>query len=151
MQGSELITGRKYAWSSAPKSAAEELRKVAYVGPCRRGMARIRWLDGELTGLDEWTATRNLLCEWEERRAVLRDRERQRQLDDLAQQELDSVVEDAISWASSAPRRSAPSSTRSPRSAESRGPSIARAPVGHGRRRPAAPIALIGSTVMRCG
>ena len=97
MQASELGAGRAYVWSLTPKSAADEMRRVKYLGTHRGGKAKVRWLDGDLTGLDEWTPTRHLVCQWKDRAAFLRDRERQLALDALAAKELDRVVEDAIS------------------------------------------------------
>lgn len=58
MQSSELATGRDYAWSPTLKSPRDEMRKVRYLGSHRSGKVKIKWLDGEFEGLDEWTPTR---------------------------------------------------------------------------------------------
>jgi hypothetical protein len=60
-------------------------------------MAKIRWECGDLRGLEEWVSTRQLLCPWGERQALLRDRQRQDGLNKDSDMIFDPVVERAIS------------------------------------------------------
>jgi hypothetical protein len=97
MQSSELVKGKAYAWSESPKQVTPDLVKVKFIGPARSGKARVRWMEGELVDLEEWVPTRQLICAWTERKACLRDRERQAAQDADSYELFDRVVEDAVS------------------------------------------------------
>lgn len=97
MQTSELRPQTKYAWSKRPNAVTPSVAKVKFLGSARKGQARIRWEEGEFTGLDEWVPTRELVCAWRDRKAVFRDREHQARLDEDSESLFDRVVEEAIS------------------------------------------------------
>jgi hypothetical protein len=95
MLAADLVPGRKYAVREQPRRRGPLIR-AAFVGPVRSGKAKVRWLDGEREGLEEWLLTRCLICPWGERREFLRDEERAAALS-TASNEIDDVVEEAIS------------------------------------------------------
>jgi hypothetical protein len=97
MQSADLVPKRSYAWCESPRVTIPSLVRVKFIGPARSGKAKIRWEEGELSGLDDWVSTRQLLCLWKERKACLRDRERQARLDQDSDEAFDRVVENAIS------------------------------------------------------
>lgn len=91
----ELVPGRRYAAREDPRRGGP-LLKVDLTGPARSGKARVRWLEGDREGLDEWIPTRCLICLWGERKAFLRDEQRAAALR-AASDEVDAVVQEAIS------------------------------------------------------
>ena len=97
MQSSELTKGRLYAWCESPLGVSPGFVRVRFRGPARAGKAKILWEEGDLRGLEEWVSTRQLLCPWGERLALLRDRRRQADLERDSDEILDPVVERAIS------------------------------------------------------
>jgi hypothetical protein len=96
MRQSDLEEGKNYALreNAANRSG---LLKVRYVGPARRGRVRVRYSDGNLNGLDEWVRTRSLMCRWADRKAFLRDEEREQKIREVSHRTRDFVVEEAIS------------------------------------------------------
>ena len=97
VQSAELVPQKFYAWCESPRVVTPELVRVKFLGAARAGKAKIRWEEGDLSGLEEWVPTRQLLCAWKERQACLRDRERADALNQEAYELRDPVVEDAIS------------------------------------------------------
>jgi hypothetical protein len=95
MLAADLVPGRKYAVREQPHRRGP-LIKAAFVGAVRSGKAKVRWLDGEREGLEEWLATRALVCPWGQRREFLRDEERAAAIKE-ASKEVDDVEQDAIS------------------------------------------------------
>ena len=100
VEASKLNVGRKYAARETLATRYETVRatplvKVQFVGPVRGRNAKVRWLEGERTDLEEWVPNRYLVCRWGERQRFLRDEERLHALkQDVAG--LDSVVWEAI-------------------------------------------------------
>jgi hypothetical protein len=94
---SGLAAGHDYALRAKPQDPRCELQKVTFLGPGRSGKAKARHRDGDLDGLEEWVATRTLVCPWAERSRFLRDESRQAALREAADRDHDPVVEDAIS------------------------------------------------------
>jgi hypothetical protein len=95
MLAADLVTGRRYAVREEPHRRGP-LVKVALVGPVRSGKAKVQWLDGEREGLEEWVATRCLICPWGERKHYLRDEERAAAIR-AASDDVDDVLQEAIS------------------------------------------------------
>ena len=95
MQSADLVPGRRYGVRENPRLRGPMV-KVELMGPLRSGKARVRWLEGEREGLDEWLATRCLICPWGERKKYLRDEERAAALR-AASDEVDDVVQEAAS------------------------------------------------------
>jgi hypothetical protein len=63
----------------------------------RRGQKiKVGYVEGEFAGLDEWVATRNVLCSWAERRAFLRDERARRVLAAASAESHDKALEDAV-------------------------------------------------------
>jgi hypothetical protein len=91
----DLVAGRQYAIRETPRRGGPML-KAEFVGPARSGKAKVRWLEGECDGLEEWLPTRSLVCPWGERRAFLRDEERAAALAQVSG-DVDYVVQEAIS------------------------------------------------------
>jgi hypothetical protein len=91
----DLVPGRRYAVREEPRQGGP-LVKAHFVGPARSGKAKVRWLEGEREGLEEWLSTRCLICPWGERKAFVRDEERAAAIR-AASEEIDAVVEEAIS------------------------------------------------------
>jgi hypothetical protein len=71
--------------------------RVEVVGPKpRAGKVKIRRLDGDHEGLEEWVPTRYLLCAWEERDACLHDERAEAALRQDQDDQSDKVMRDAI-------------------------------------------------------
>lgn len=97
MLASDLTVGREYARRAQPRDAKCPLLKIIYIGPAKAGKAKIRHAEGDLDGLEEWVATRTLMCPWGKRQAFLRDESRWEALQQAAARDFDPVVEEAIS------------------------------------------------------
>ena len=66
-------------------------------GPARAGKAKVRHVEGDLDGLEEWAPTRTVMCPWGERQAFLRVEPRWHALQEAAARDYDPIVEEAIS------------------------------------------------------
>lgn len=97
MRKDDLAVGKAYALRAADSTPEHPLVQVTFVGPVRSRQARVRYAEGDLLGLEEWVQTRLLVCRWGERRAVLCDEQRARELDSADEGLWDRVTEDAIS------------------------------------------------------
>jgi hypothetical protein len=70
--------GRHFAYRERARSPGEPVRPVEVVkeGPPRSNKAKVRWLDGEYEGLEEWIPKVRLVAPWEEAEALLEDERR---------------------------------------------------------------------------
>lgn len=98
MQGTDLHVGRTYAYRQTARRDDLELMKVKILGPSRGRKIRIRFEDGDLTGLDEWVPVVQIVCRWTDRKAFLTDHRRAAELRQATNQTWDAVTEDAICW-----------------------------------------------------
>jgi hypothetical protein len=57
-----------------------KVKLVEFVG--RKGKVKVRFEDGQHPGLEEYVATRQLVCVWGQREQILRDEERAARLED---------------------------------------------------------------------
>lgn len=64
----ERIVGQKWGYRAPPVRWGDALRPVEIVkeGPARSNKVRIRWLDGEYEGLEQWVLKRRLEVRWDE-------------------------------------------------------------------------------------
>lgn len=97
MLAADLVVGRAYAERPRASDTESGLRKIIFVGPSRAGKAKVRRVDGDLDGLEEWVPTRTLKCPWGERQAFLRDESRWNALREASFRDYDQVVAEAIS------------------------------------------------------
>jgi hypothetical protein len=72
------IVGKRFAYRERVRAYGEPVRpmEVTKEGPPRSNKARVRWLDGEYEGLEEWVPTIRLLAPWEVAEALLDDERR---------------------------------------------------------------------------
>src|SRR3954471_17553606 len=77
MRTEELVIGRNYAFhhTRGPDVELLKVRLLDVVG--RKGKIKVRFETGPHPGLEEYVATRQLVARWSERRALLRDDERE--------------------------------------------------------------------------
>jgi hypothetical protein len=70
--------GKLFAYREHVRAYGEPVRPVEVTreGPPRSNKARVRWLDGEFEGLEEWVLKIRLLAPWEEAEALLEDERR---------------------------------------------------------------------------
>lgn len=70
--------GQRFAYRERVRAYGEPVRPVEVTkeGPPRLQKARVRWLDGEYEGLEEWVPKIRLLAPWEEAEALLADERR---------------------------------------------------------------------------
>jgi hypothetical protein len=75
----DFVAGRRFAYRERSRSYGEPVRPVEFVrsGPMRSNKVRIRWLDGEYEGIEEWVPAVRLVVPWEESEAFLRDERRE--------------------------------------------------------------------------
>lgn len=95
MRRDDLVAGRAYALRR--NGARGALVKVSFRGTTYKRQAKVRFEDGELAGLEDWVTTRELVCPWGERKAMLRDEERAARLQTASSESWDRVYEDAVS------------------------------------------------------
>lgn len=69
------IVGQCFAYRESPTRMGLPVRPVEVVkeGPPRSRKVRIRWLDGEYEGLDEWAPKERLVAPWWDAEAFLQD------------------------------------------------------------------------------
>ena len=83
MQGDQLEESRFYAYRANHRARGSELLKVKLIAKVGRGgKVKIRYEDGPHPGLEEYVRTMNLIVPWGERKALQRDEERHRLLDE---------------------------------------------------------------------
>jgi hypothetical protein len=72
------IVGKRFAYRDRIRAYGEPVRPVEVTreGPPRSNKARVRWLDGEYEGLEEWVPKIRLLAPWDEAEALLEDERR---------------------------------------------------------------------------
>jgi hypothetical protein len=75
-----IVTGRSYAYREKRLAGTPILRVKALSKLGRRGKLKVRFEDGPYPGLEDYAATRQIICPWNERRAVLRDEQHETQL-----------------------------------------------------------------------
>lgn len=70
--------GRCFAYRERVRAFGEPVRPVEMIkeGPPRSNKARVRWLNGEYEGLEEWVPRIRLLAPWEEAEALLEEERR---------------------------------------------------------------------------
>lgn len=70
--------GRRFAYRERVREYGQEIRPVEVTkeGPPSSNKARVRWLDGEYEGLEEWVPKVRLLAPWGEAEALLEDERR---------------------------------------------------------------------------
>ncbi len=68
----------RYAYRERAHTPGDPVRPVKLVkeGPPRSQKAKVRWLDGEYEGLEEWVPRVRLVAPWEETEALLEDERR---------------------------------------------------------------------------
>jgi hypothetical protein len=72
------MVGNRFAYRDGVRASGVPVRPVEVTkeGPPRSNKARVRWLDGEYEGLEEWVPKIRLLAPWEEAEALLEDERR---------------------------------------------------------------------------
>ena len=70
--------GRRFAYRERAHTPGDPVRPVQVVkeGPPRSQKVRIRWLDGEYEGMEEWVPQIRLVVPWEQAEALLEDERR---------------------------------------------------------------------------
>jgi hypothetical protein len=70
--------GRRFAYRERAHTPRDPVRPVELVkeGPPRSQKAKVRWLDGEYEGLEEWVPKVRLVVSWDEKEALLEDERR---------------------------------------------------------------------------
>lgn len=64
----KIEVGKRYGYRKQRYAIGQPLRPVLVtkLGPPKSNKYRVRWLDGEYEGLEEWVRRETLLCPWEE-------------------------------------------------------------------------------------
>jgi hypothetical protein len=85
--------GEQWAYRDRPRTTGEPFRpvEVLQLGPPRSRKIRVRWLDGEYPGLDEWVSALRLVAPWEAADIVLRDEANQLSLERAQPKPLDDI------------------------------------------------------------
>lgn len=94
----DLEIGKYYAYRMTAKHDDTDLVKVQVLSAGRKGKIRVRYEEGEYTGLDEWVRSKQIACRWAQRRNWLRDHEHKLRLDQADAEAYDKVVYDAIDF-----------------------------------------------------
>ena len=68
--------GERWAYRKAARGQPLRPVEIVRLGPPRTQKAKVRWLDGDLEGLEEWVHRGYLLVVWEEAEALLEDEHR---------------------------------------------------------------------------
>jgi hypothetical protein len=92
-----LVEGRFYAYRErrGPGHPLIKVKLLEKLG--RRGKLRVRFMDGPYPGLEDYVNTRQLVVPWGERRAFLRDEEREQRLEEYCRETRDPAVAEATS------------------------------------------------------
>jgi hypothetical protein len=87
--------GNRFAYRERVRAYGEPVRPVEVTreGPPRSNKARVRWLDGEYEGLEEWVPKIRLLAPWKEAEDFLEDERRM-----LAAVEVSEDACDEVTW-----------------------------------------------------
>lgn len=87
--------GKHFAYRQRAFTPGEPVCPVEVVkeGPSRSNKVRIRWLDGEYEGLEEWVPKVRLVASWEQAKALLEDEERM-----LAALDASGEVYETVPW-----------------------------------------------------
>jgi hypothetical protein len=90
--------GRRFAYRERARSPGEPVRPVEVVkeGPPRSNKVKVRRLDGEYEGLEEWIPKGRLVAPWEEAEALLEDERRMFEALDAAGDVYDTVPYKAV-------------------------------------------------------
>lgn len=97
VQSIHIVPGKAHAYRVPRSTANAAPVKVQVLASPRRGQVRVRHLDGELEGLEEWIKSRDMLCLWKERKAFLRDERNEDALRRVSEEARERVEEEAIS------------------------------------------------------
>jgi hypothetical protein len=96
MEGHQLVIGRTYAFREK-RSTGSPLLKVKLLDKIgRKGKLKVRFEDGPHPGLEEYVSTRQIVIAWGERKALLRDEEREQRLAEYEKGRDDKAVRDAV-------------------------------------------------------
>jgi|tagenome__1003787_1003787.scaffolds.fasta_scaffold18183422_1 hypothetical protein len=97
MRTEELVIGRNYAFhhTRGPDVELLKVRLLDVVG--RKSKIKVRFQTGPHPGLEEYMATRQLVARWSERRALLRDEQREPRLREYAHAMRDGALVEAAS------------------------------------------------------
>lgn len=89
------IAGTRWGYREKPSNEDEPLRplEILQEGPSPVRKVRVRWLDGEYEGLDQWISKRRLVVPWDERDAFLSDEAHLNRLDAQT-----TVVNGSVEW-----------------------------------------------------
>jgi hypothetical protein len=93
------MVGQRFAYRDRIRAYGEPARPVEVTkeGPSRSNKARVRWLDGEYEGLEEWVPKIRLLAPWEEAEALLDDERRMLAAIEVSEDACDEVTWEAVS------------------------------------------------------
>lgn len=71
----DIVVGHQYGYRDHPYRIGDSLRpvEVLKLGPPKSRKVRIRWLDGEYEGMDEWISQVRLVVPWDEAEDCLKD------------------------------------------------------------------------------
>jgi hypothetical protein len=99
VQSDQLEEHRFYAYRVNHRARGSELLKVKLLAKVGRGgKVKVRYEDGPHPGLEEYVRTMNLIVPWGERKALQRDEERHRLLDEYTRRaRRDPAVAEAVS------------------------------------------------------
>ncbi len=99
MRKEELVKDKNYALrpKGSGSGSGDSLVKVAFLGLTHGRQCKVCFDSGDLEGLEDWVATRDLACRWGERKALIRDEERSARIEAAADEMWDEVTDEAIS------------------------------------------------------
>jgi hypothetical protein len=97
MQGHAMEIGRSYAYREkrGPDTPMLKVKLLDKVG--RRGKIKVRFEDGPHPGLEEYIETRQVVCAWGQRQAVIRDEQRAARLAEYTAKMYDKALCEAAS------------------------------------------------------
>jgi len=98
VEAKDLVVGARYAWRSGGsrgKDRSPLVRVKVLQTISRAGQVKVCHETGDLAGLEEFVHSREVLCRWGQRAALLRDEERMDRLRALRLERVDTVVVDA--------------------------------------------------------
>ena len=95
VHGDAMVIGRSYAYREkrCPDVPMHKVKLLDKVG--RKGKIKVRFEDGPHPGLEEYIATRQVVCAWAQRNAVVRDEQRDARLEEYAASLRDTAVSEA--------------------------------------------------------
>jgi hypothetical protein len=96
MEGHQLVVGRTYAFREKRTSSSPMLKVKLIDKLGRKDKIKIRFEDGPHPGLEDYVSTRQLVTAWADRKAVLRDEEREERLAEHEKGHGDKALRDAI-------------------------------------------------------